>query len=104
MGSPFVGRIEIRQTHDVTELVAECTDTVSFAVTVQLIETAVVIHPFAVEFEVSACVSEVILVRPDGVCSTATCFSFAGIEDNDPVHFSVFVDIVFTEVDTLFRG
>ena len=74
-----VGRVHIRQTHDMAELMAERTNTATyFRHTVNFIENAVVIHRLAVQLNRFSSSAQVRLMRPDRVRCTAVVLPQTG--------------------------
>ena len=84
---------------------AERTNTVAFLGLIFLfVQTAVVVNRLAVQLKGLTRVTQLILVRPNRVRRSTTCFAITGVKDNDPVYVTVIVEVVVAEVDALIMG
>ena len=74
-----VSRVQIRQTHDMTELMAERTNTAAhLRHTVNLIQNAVVIHGLTIQLKGFPFVAQVRLMWPDRVRCTTVVLTQTG--------------------------
>ena len=98
------GIVEVGETHAVGELMAERADAAEVTFAIQLTAAGIDIDIYFAQGQHIAigCISEFVLVRPDGVVFTAVCLSHAGIEHEHLFHVAIVVPVVFGEVYTFF--
>ena len=95
--------IQVRESHAMGELMAKSSDTIKFAITIQLCAAGISIHCDAIKgkrLTIIRC-RKIKHVRPYRRFSTAICFSLSCIKHKHLVYFAIAVPVVFGEINTL---